>query len=69
LNYDIKVTQSTFTREGENINKEINQFMDKIKGLENNQRELKNEQEKLKFKYEYEVSKLGIELNMSNDKM
>jgi hypothetical protein len=66
---ELKFIQNSFTKESESISKEIETFAEKIKILENINRDLKTEQEKMKFSYEYEISKLTSDLKHSEEKL
>lgn len=66
---EIIIVQNHSIKESETINKEISQLLEKIRNLELNQRDLKNEQDKMKFQFEYELIKINSELKSSEEKL
>lgn len=56
-------------KEQESINKEITGHHEKIRNLELKQRDLKIEQDKIKFQFEYEVNKVQTELKQSEERL
>lgn len=66
---EINQLQNTSTKETETINKEILNLYEKIKGLEFLQRDLKSEQDKMKFQFEYELNKKLQEQLTSEEKL
>lgn len=69
VNNDIKLIQTYFNKEVENISKEITIYQEKIRGLEIDQRDFNNVQETLKFELEYELSKANNELKYSEERL
>lgn len=65
---DTKLVQNTYVKDIEIIQKEIANYSDKIKALESNQKDIKNDHEKIKFQYEYEISKVTNDLKHSEEK-
>jgi len=66
---DINLLQNSSAKETETINKEINALYEKTRTLEFTQRDLKNEQDKIKFQFEFEINKLNSELITSEEKL
>lgn len=66
---EINLLQNSSAKESETINKEITILYDKIRTLEIIQRDLKNEQERKKFQFEYELNKITTELVISEEKL
>lgn len=63
------VIQNHAAKETEIINKEISHLLEKIRSLELTQRDLKNEQDKMRFQFEYELNKKTSELKSSEEKL
>jgi len=66
---EINLLQNTSAKETETINKEILNLYEKIKSLEFLQRDLKSEQDKMKFQFEYELNKKLQEQLTSEEKL
>lgn len=66
---DINLLQNSSARETESINKDITVLYEKIRILEFTQRDLKSEQDKIKFQFEFEINKLNSELVTSEEKL
>lgn len=66
---DINLMQNTSAKETETINKEFSVLYEKIRTLEFTQRDLKSEQDKIKFQFEFEINKLNSELVTSEEKL
>ena len=66
---DIVNISANSVKEQDLINKEITSHFEKIKNLELKQRDLKIEQDKIKFQFEYEVNKVQNELKFSQERL
>jgi len=66
---EINILQISSLKESDSINKEITTLYDKIRILEILQRDVKNEQERKKFQFEYELNKLTTEFTISEEKL
>jgi hypothetical protein len=67
--YDITNISTNSVKEQDLINKEITSHFEKIRNLELKQRDLKIEQDKIKFQFEYEVNKVQNELKGSEERL
>ena len=66
---EIGLIQNSSSKEMEGINKEISGLLEKIRILELTQRDYKNEHDKIKYQFEYEMNKINSELKSSEEKL
>lgn len=66
---EIGLIQNSSSKETEGINKEITGLLEKIRILELTQRDCKNEHDKIKYQFEYEMNKINSELKSSEEKL
>ena len=66
---EITLHENAYLKESEAMNKEKESYTEKIKTLETAYKEIKNNYERMKIQYDFEINKISTDLKNSEDKM